>query len=521
MKLRRIEPVINVAARVTARLEEARLLVTHSLALSVEKGGIYSVEFSPLDNVIVTDVRGDGVEDWKARDGKLVVNFSTRLLGERKLEVQLEQAERNFPNQIALAPLRIASAAKQTAQIGAASAPGIRLKTADLVGLREIPVANLANRTDESLAYVTDQPDWSLKLSTEKLMPRIVADIFNLVTVGDGLVGGSATIRYVIVNQGVQEFKVKLPSRWKNIEFSGPNIRRQERVGPAPDAAGAAGDTNYVVWSIGLQDKAWGGYTLVVTYDEQFDPHKATLSLGGIHALEVERETGSVAVTSAASLQLRETGTTEPLQRIDENELAGTDRALITRSVLLAYRYGTGDPYQLIVDVTRFQESAVLDAIADRTQLTTVLTEAGQMLTQASFMVKNNDKQFQRFTLPNGAEFWSAYVSGQAVKAEKQDADLLVPLPRRANRDQAFAVEIVYAQSIGSIKSLVPREIALAAPKTDIQTTFAEWELFVPTTHHLARFAGNMSVARGTTYGWRDAWEEFVSIYRDLLRCWA
>src|SRR5205814_6370045 len=127
--------------------------------------------------------------------------------------------------------------------------------------------------------------------------------------------------------------------------------------------------------------------------------HQATLALGGIHALEVERETGSVAITSAASLQLREARATEPLRRIDENELAQTDRALITRSVLLAYRYGTGDPYDLSVEVTRFPEEAILEAVADRTQLTSVVTELGEMLTQATFMVKNNDKQFQKFTL--------------------------------------------------------------------------------------------------------------------------
>jgi len=56
------------------------------------------------------------------------------------------------------------------------------------------------------------------------------------------------------------------------------------------------------------------------------------------------------------SLQLREAQATEPLRRIDESELAPTDRALITRSVLLAYRYGTGDPYNLSVEVTRFPE---------------------------------------------------------------------------------------------------------------------------------------------------------------------
>src|SRR5206468_6204694 len=82
----------------------------------------------------------------------------------------------------------------------------------------------------------------------------------------------------------------------------------------------------------------------------------------------------------------------------------------------------------------------------------------------------------------------------------------------------AFAVEIVYAQKVDSLKSLSPRPIALAAPQTDIQTTFAEWELYVPATHQLLNFNGNMSVARGTTYSLRDAWTEFATAYRELWR---
>src|SRR5439155_4329982 len=306
----------------------------------------------------------------------------------------------------------------------------------------------------------------------------------------------------------------RVPAAWKNIDFTGPNIRRKETAGRLPGGT----DTNYVVWNIALQDKAWGGYTLVVTYDQQFDPHQATLSLGGIHSLEVERETGSVAVTSAANLQLRELKAGEPLRRIHEGELAESDRALIARSVLLAYQYGSVSPYELAVEATRFPEEKVLEAVADRTQLTTVVTEAGEMLTQASFMVKNNHKQFQNFTLPKGASFWSAYVNGQPSKAEADGDALLVPLPRQANRDQAFAVEIVYAQKVESLKSLSPRSIALAAPKTDLQTTFAEWELYVPGTHQLMNFDGNMSVARGTTYEWREAWTEFATAYRELWR---
>jgi hypothetical protein len=502
-KLKRIEPVLNVADRLTMRLEETRLLAAHALSLRVEKAGIYAVELQPQAGFTVADARGEGVDDWKVIDGKLRVSFAARVLGARQLDVQLEQPLKQFPDQIVLAPLRVANAAKETAEIGAASVLGIRIKTAELVGLREVPVTRLSRRTDESLAYTADQPDWKLALTTERLAARMVADIFNLVTIGDGLVGGSATIRFGIVNQGVQEFRVRVPNHWKNLEFTGPNIRRKEQ------------QTNE--WIIGLQDKAWGGYTLVITYDFSFDPKGASLSVGGAHVLNAERETGSIAITTAPGSELKVKTAADPLRRIDDTELSSTDRALIARPVLLAYRY-TGDRYDLTVEVTRFDQLPVLDAIADRTQLTTVLTEEGQMLTQASFMVKNNAKQYQWFQLPKGGEFWSCYVNGQPVKAEKDAGGLLIPLPRGSNRDQAIAVDLVYAQTTKVLGSWLPRSIELVAPQTDVPNTYAEWELYVPKTHRMTAFGGNMTVARGEIYGWRDAWQRFAQFYSDVWR---
>ena len=231
LKLKHIEPVISVTDRVSARLEETRFIISHNLALNVEKAGIYTLELTPQPGFAVADVRGDGIDDWHFSDGKILVNFSARLLGSRQMNVQLEQAVKNFPEQISIAPLRVTGAAKETAQIGAASAPGIRLKTGAFSGLREIPVNRLPDRSDEILAYTAEQPDWKLSVASEKLSARVVADVFNLVTIGDGLVGGSATIRYGLVNQGVQEFKIKVQANCKNVEFTGHERRRREQSG--------------------------------------------------------------------------------------------------------------------------------------------------------------------------------------------------------------------------------------------------------------------------------------------------
>ena len=518
--LRRIEPLVTLHDRVRARLEETRLLVSHALTLTVEKAGIYAAEFALPAGAVVADVQGEGIEDWKVSDRRLRVSFPSRVLGVRRLDVHLEQPLKSMPERIVLEPLRMPDAARVTAQIAAGAAPGFRLKTAELLGAREIPVQQLerelssqpSETADEWLAFAADAPDWKLTLAVERLPGRVVAEIFNLVTVGDGLVGGSATIRYAFLHQGVQELHVALPAHWKNVEFIGPAIRRKELV-TAPASAGS----NTVVWLIGLQEKARGGYTLVVSYDFAFEPGGARLALGGAHALDAERESGWIAVTTAANLKIEPVALPLPLRRVDEAELSPADRALITRSVLLACHY-EGPHYDLSVDVKRFEEAPVLSAVADRTQLTTVLTEAGELLTQASFMVKNNDKQFQRFRLPNGAEFWSCTVNGQPAKPERDGDWLLVPLPRALNRNEPFAVELVYAEKTAPLKSGGARTLALRAPQTDVPNTYAEWELYAPAALRLSAFGGTMRVAEGTVYGALDAWWKFLAFYRDVLR---
>lgn len=501
-RLKRIEPVLKLADRVTVRLEETRLLVWHTLTLGVEKAGIYALDLEPQTGFVVSEVKGEGIDDWKVAEGKMKISFSARVLGRRKIDVQLEQASREFPEKITVLPLLVSGATNVVTQLGAASAPGIRLKSAELSRLREAPVTSLPERSDELLAFVSEQPDWQLRLAAEKLSPRVVAEVLDLVTIGDGLVGGSATIRYGIINQGVQSFRIAVPAHWKNVEFTGANIRRKEQ------------QSN--VWTITLQDKVWGGYTLVLTYDYQFDPKGSVLDLAGAHALEVERETGSLGLMTAASLKLTPSAPAQPLLRVEEADLSESDRALCTHPLLLAYKY-TGADYRHSVEARRFAELPVLEAVADRIELTTVLTDEGQLLTQSSFMVKNNEKQFQKFKLPKDSELWSSYVNGQPAKAERDGQWLLVPLPRDANRDQAFAVDIVFAQKISLQSSLFPHRVELAAPFTDIPNTYAEWQLFVPVSERLSRFGGSMSVARGTTYDLRDAWQEFLQFYGNLI----
>src|SRR5205823_1467287 len=102
-----------------------------------------------------------------------------------------------------------------------------------------------------------------------------------------------------------------------------------------------------------------------------------------------------------------------------------------------------------------------------------------------------------------GGDFWSCYVNGQPVKAERDNDWLMVPLSRDANRDQAFAVDIVYAEKKGLKSALALRSFKLEAPQTDVPNTYAEWQLYAPALFRLSGFGGNMMPVRGTTYDLR------------------
>ena len=211
----------------------------------------------------------------------------------------------------------------------------------------------LPDRADEILAYTAEQPDWQLSVASEKLAARVVADVFNLVTIGDGVVGGSATIRYSLVNQGVQEFKVRVPAQCKNVEFTGPNIRRKEQT-KGPTRMTSSG--RLVCRTRSGAVTRWWSPTII-----NLIPRRGTrrLPVGGIHTVDVERETGSIAVTTAASLQLSPKTVSDTLRRVDETELSAADRSFITRAVVLAWQY-TGSQYDLALDVQRYATEPVL-----------------------------------------------------------------------------------------------------------------------------------------------------------------
>src|SRR5439155_3008443 len=110
-------------------------------------------------------------------------------------------------------------------------------------------------------------------------------------------------------------------------------------------------------------------------------------------------------------------------------------------STVLVYRY-LRPGYKLALEARRFAQAEVLQALVDNVRLTTVVADDGQMMTELALAVRNNGRQFLEVTLPKGAQVWSAFVAGEAVKPSLREGKLLLPLERAG--DAAVPVHLIY-----------------------------------------------------------------------------
>jgi len=380
---------------------------------------------------------------------------------------------------------------KLTGTLTVVTEPGIAVKTGTINGLSEIPYSGAyapAAADDQAapgqasaLAYKfisaepSDTPGWSLTVSTEAVEAWVRAEVMNTVTLSETLVSGRTQVRYDIVNAPTREFKLLVPEAFKNVEITGAQIRRRDQSGQE--------------WRVELQGKVRGEYVLTVTWEMPKPAGEDIVSLPGVQAIGVERESGYIGVVGRPPLQVTEASATELLTRIDVREMPAWAGQMDAATVL-AYRY-VRPGYALSVRAKRFEEAAVLQALIESARLTTVVADDGQVMTEMSLSIRNNGRQHLELTLPAGSKIWSAFVAGNPVRPNHKDGKFLLPLTREIAADAPISVDLTYVGSspFPSRKG----KVKLDSPTFDVPMKNARWDLFLPPDYEYTGFAGSMN----------------------------
>jgi hypothetical protein len=181
---------------------------------------------------------------------------------------------------------------------------------------------------------------------------------------------------------------------------------------------------------------------------ESKTPRDGHIDIPLLRLLNAERDTGGVAVEVLGAGEIKDLKS-QGLENADATELGDYFAARQSPS-MVAFRFRPGEVKSsraLAVDVARYTQQAVLMANVEEARYRVLLSKEGKTLVQALYAIRNNQRNFLKVTLPQGAAIWSASLAGKPVRpGESPDGSLLLPLEKSRAGDEApvFAVEIFY-----------------------------------------------------------------------------
>jgi hypothetical protein len=308
---------------------------------------------------------------------------------------------------------------------------------------------------------------------------RFLSDVKSLVSVKESDLQVAALVDLNVVQGDAGEFSLAIPEGFEVTAVNGPTLE--------------ASEVQNGVLLLKVTGHGPGTHQFLISLERSINDAKASAPI--LAFKDAQRETGEVLVEGQGTLELtaNESG---GLKRLDIKEVNPYLRALSRYSLQAAFRYHRqpNESPALALEWTRFPDSSVLAAVAERATVTTLVTSEGKSLTEVKLIVKNQAQPFLKVDLPAGASILTADVAGEKVKpVQGADGDR-VPLLRAGFRPAgAYTVSFVFLHSGAPFAKKGDSDISL--PKMDVPIGFLEWELFLPEQYKVKDFSGDATSA--------------------------
>ncbi len=482
-----IVTAIGADDRLVVSVADNDVVLQAAVELDVRDAPTREVAFLTDPAWNVAGVTGAEIADYDVRDeagDRLIrVYFRNAVQGRALVDLRLEHALVDGAAGFTTPKFSVRGAKTERGYLVMSGEKGLRLKAGDISGLIEVHTGSTPMRVpDAQLAFRFKDAAWQAAIGLERTFPVVHSEIFHLLALGDGVLYGSALITYHIGGAPTREFKLTVPAGYQNVEFTGRDVRGWEHTNTA--------------WSVALQEKIMGDYTLLVSYDCPVNYAGGEIVMGGVQTVETESEVGYIVAASAASLKLAEQERDPSLIRIDRDEVPEAYALLVKDPFLASYKY-VKQPHLVRFAATRYETEALLSQVADHVSLQTELSNDGETVSTATYFVKNASSQYLALNLPAGARLWSTKLiepGGRQVElAALRGADgLLVPIPRPSDLNTPIQIELVYAQNHGQ-PGLLRNRIRLEAPAVrQAPAPFTRWSVRLPDTLAAHKVTGNV-----------------------------
>jgi hypothetical protein len=323
---------------------------------------------------------------------------------------------------------------------------------------------------------------WAVRTAAPPPAPpkelRFLSDVKTLVTVNDGEITLASLIDITVIQGETARFELEAPAGYEITGADGPTLQKSEaRPGGVILYVNAASRSHQFLVSMSK------------TEAKTDSAAKLDVVMPGMQG--AQRETGEALVEGVGTLEL----TAAPrggLRRADVKESSAPLRSLASHPAYAAFRYQRkpAETPGLALEWTCFPDATELAAVAQRAEVTTLVTSEGRSLTEVKLTLKNQSQPFVKVELPAGASILTAEVAGEKVKPVEGPDGNRVPLLRPGFRPNgAYTVSFVFLHSGAPFTKKGAGVLVL--PKMDVPVGVVQWEVFLPKQYAVAAFGGD------------------------------
>ncbi|MCK4532757.1 hypothetical protein KAU39_03140 [bacterium] len=366
---------------------------------------------------------------------------------------------------------------------------------------------------------------WKKKLTEKSRGPaKIYAELFNLLSIEADAIRVTTQVKLNIVQNKIIGITLAVPSGYQILEVTGQG----KNMWSVREEKGEQ------FLEVPFEYPAEGQQHLTIKAEKILPEETMVADFTGFKVLKAKREFGFIAgeIKSDAEAKVQDF---EGLDRIDFGKIPAELSGLSARPLLFAFKY-VRHPYNVVVDITKYEKEEALNIIIDNVKGTTLFKEEGKQVHLLTFSVRNLWNQFLKLDLPQDAGIWSVYVDGKREKASKDGAGkILIPLVRSQRKNEnsglrPFKVELIYTQPAGKFFILGKKKSVFPSP--DVLISTLEWDFYLPVNYKYLHFGGNLErekvaklhkplwrrVTGGLTGGLADSSVSPLSITKQAVR---
>jgi hypothetical protein len=496
LKASAVEPDVRVETRDTLSLGEDRTVLAATVDVSITRAGIFKLSFVMPPGFDVESISGAALSHWtELKTGAsrvITLNLTGKTDGQQQFIISLSGPGLKTASAWAVPQILFREADKQRGKLLVVPEQGMHLQAAASEGVtqldpqKELDPQKPAERLKGLLAFRILETPWKLALAIEQVDPWIQVTSLQHATVNEAQVKVAANLQYQIENTGLKSFRVFISTNAEGVVFQGDQVADFLAV----DGAVTNG---LQAWEIKLRRRVIGQYLLQVSYQTHMAGQSGETILRGVLAADVNLQRGFATVQSAGRLQVRVDNLPASLQ---PTEWQGIPRALqkdlSTESASFTYRLVEPD-FQLPLKLERHEAAKLLPARVNNVTFTSVISDAGVMLTQARLEILPGDKRLLHLTLPKDANFWFAFVNQNGVWPWREHDQILIPLAQQSRGDQPVPVEIFFSSEVGKAGGGA-LDLNLLAPKFDLPLENLTWRVFLNDKWQVTKWTGALQL---------------------------